>query len=179
MAKPLRTSSLEQFERHYVKPNPGRTLVVGSRVYRDKEDRRKRYPDCIGIDMQEGEGVDLVQDLEQPLDLGQVRSFAHVECMSVLEHSRKPWLMAANIERMLLVGGTLFVTAPFVWAVHGYPSDYWRFTEQGIRELFPCVEWETLLYAERTLTIDVKRTHIGDHPFFPRSEICAFGRLVR
>lgn len=179
MVKPLPMSSLEQFERDHVRPLPGRTLIVGSRVYRGKEDRRKRYPDCVGIDMQAGEGVDLVQDLELPLPLGQVRSFDHVECMSVLEHSRKPWLIAANIERMLKVGGTLYVTVPFVWAVHGYPSDYFRFTIAGVRELFPSVEWSAAVYAERTMVAEVKREHLNGHPFFPRSEVCAFGVLVR
>jgi SAM-dependent methyltransferase len=115
MDQPSRTiSALENFERLYVKPVDGKTLIVGSRVYRDKEDRRKRYADVVGMDMQEGEGVDIVQDLEESLHVGQLRSFAHVECMSVLEHSRRPWLLAANIERMLRPGGSIYVTVPFV-----------------------------------------------------------------
>lgn len=178
MDRPSHTiSALENFERLYVKPEQGKTLIVGSRVYRDKEDRRKRYTNVVGVDMQAGDGVDLVQDLEEPLQLGQLRSFAHVECMSVLEHSRRPWLLAANIERMLRAGGSLFVTVPFVWAVHGYPDDYWRLTESGLRELFPSIKWAALRYAAIDLVGDVKRTHIAEHPYFPRSEICGFGHL--
>lgn len=175
MGQPLPFSSIAEFERLYVRPREGRTAIIGSRVYRDKEDRRKRYSDCTGFDMLEGEGVDVIQDLEEPLQLGQIRSFDHVECMSVLEHSRRPWLLAANIERMLREGGTLYVTVPFVWAVHGYPSDYWRMTLEGIAELFPHVKWSARAYAAARLVHEVKRQPINGHPYFPRSDACAFG----
>jgi hypothetical protein len=175
--QPLRTSSVDRFEQLYVRPAEGRTLIVGSRIYREREDRRKRYADVIGVDMQEGPGVDWVQDLEEPVGFGHVRSYRHIECMSVLEHSRRPWLIAANLERMLMHGGTLYLTAPFAWAVHGYPSDYFRFTVAGLQSLFPSITWLAAQYAERTLVDEVKRTHIGSHPFLPRTEVCAFGRL--
>jgi len=31
----------------------------------------------------------------------------------------------------------VYVSVPFAWKFHGYPSDYWRFTPQAIRLLFP------------------------------------------
>jgi hypothetical protein len=33
--------------------------------------------------------------------------------------------------------GVLYVSVPFSWKFHAYPSDYWRFTPEGIRILFP------------------------------------------
>lgn len=169
-------SPAEAFERDFVQPHRGRTLIVGSQVYREKEDRRKRYPDATGVDMLAGPGVDVVANLEEALpDLG---LFAHIECMSVLEHSRRPWLLAANLERLLVRGGSIFVTVPFCWRYHGYPDDFWRFTVQGIGELFPSVEWKAAAYVHRDITADQKRLpiqKIGGFPYLPRTEVMAFG----
>jgi hypothetical protein len=120
---------------------PGRALVVGSKQYKGKADRRALYRDAIGLDLESGEGVDIVHDLEQPLppELGQ---FAHIDCASVLEHVQRPWLMAANIEDLMLPGATLFISVPFVWRVHAYPSDYWRMTVDALPILFPSVAWQ-------------------------------------
>lgn len=171
-------SSSEEFERDFVRARPGRVLVVGSQVYREKEDRRLRYPDVLGVDMLAGPGVDRVLDLEEALpdDLG---TFAHVECMSVLEHSRRPWLMAANLTILLEPGGTLFVAVPFVWRVHGYPSDYWRFTAEGVRELFPGITFSALRMGSSSLHKDEKlpARKMGRTPWFPRTETFAFGTL--
>ena len=77
-------------------PRNGRTLVVGSKVYGKKQDRRELYRKAVGVDLFEGDGVDFVHDMETPLPES-VGTFAHVDCVSVLEHVRRPWLMAANI----------------------------------------------------------------------------------
>lgn len=118
----------------------GRTLIVGSHVYEGREDDRARYKNAVGVDMIPGPGVDVVHDMEEPLPAG-LGTFAHIECFSVLEHSRRPWLLAANIERLLESGGTLWVTVPWMWRRHGYPSDYFRFTTEGIKAIFHGIQW--------------------------------------
>ena len=169
---------LFKFQEQYLRPRPGKALIVGSRIYVEKEDRRKRYADCVGVDMQPGPGVDRVLDLEEslPADFG---PFAHIECMSVLEHSRRPWLLAANLERVLEPGGSIFVAVPFVWRVHGYPDDYWRFTASGVRQLFPRVRWEAEAYAHSEISDGqhVPCVKLREWPFFARCEVCMFGHL--
>jgi SAM-dependent methyltransferase len=93
--------------------------------------------------MQAGEGVDLVHDLSQPIGF----RVAHVDCCSVLEHCDDPFAVARNLSDALLPGGTILLSVPFVWRVHAYPSDYWRFTVEGIRKLFPAIAWPYLAYA--------------------------------
>jgi SAM-dependent methyltransferase len=175
-------SSTEFFDT-YVRPAEGRVLVVGSKVYGLKAariDRRKLYAprETVGVDMLEGEGVDRVLNLEDPLpqDLGM---FTHIDCMSVLEHSRRPWLLAANLERLLLPGGTLFVSVPFVWRIHAYPDDYWRFTMAGVRELFPSIDWEQLAYVHINGITGRKIPHVlhDGGTFFGRTEVCGFGYI--
>lgn len=175
-ARPSPTSATARFEREYVRPATGRALIVGSRVYLDKEDRRERHADAFGVDMLDGPGVDRVLDLEQDLpdDLGQ---FDHVECMSVLEHSRRPWLLAANLERLMRPGATLFLTVPFMWRIHAYPSDHWRMTPEAVRLIFPGVTWDALMLASDTLGLGpkVKTIKKDEHPYFIRTETVGFG----
>jgi hypothetical protein len=171
---------LGSFEKKFVRPKKGKTLIVGSRLYGDgKPDRRLRYKDCVGIDMQEGDGVDLVHNLELPLPEYNA-SFAHVECMSVLEHCRRPWLMADTITTLMRPRASIFLTVPFVWRPHSYPSDYWRFTTKGVQELFPEIEWEVLEYSigfelAKGVFKQSVLTPTGVVPFLPRTEVLGFG----
>lgn len=173
-------SALEQFEQTYVRPRAGRTLIVGSQVYGGKEDRRARYANAVGIDMLPGEGVDRVLDLEEqlPADIGQ---FDHIECMSVLEHSRRPWLLAANLERLMAYGGTLFVSVPWLWREHSYPGDYQRFSGAGLRQLFRNIEWSAMMQASDELLPEkakIRAVKIDGHVFMARTETCGFGVLA-
>lgn len=167
------------FHKLYVRPTPGRVLIVGSRVYKYRADRRALYADVLGVDMAEGEGVDVVLDLEDslPEDLGK---FSHIECFSVLEHVRRPWLMAENLERLLVEGGSLHVQVPFVWRVHSYPSDYWRFTTEAIRSLFRNIKWAHLMYANTHLVEEGKVPLIfkDGFRFLARTQVFGFGRLT-
>ena len=145
----------------------------------EEEQIAQAFADALGVDMLPGDGVDRVLDLEEPLpdDIG---TFSHVECLSVLEHSRRPWKLAANLQRLLRDGGTFHVSAPFVWRVHGYPSDYFRFTREGVRSLFDRIAWVRLAYAH----VDLKHNDLqdavelpepGGHPYFARCEVVGFG----
>lgn len=58
-------------------------------------------------------------------------------CMDLLEHTENPFIIAKNISNSLKKGAYLFVTVPWVWELHYYPKDYWRFAPQGLEQLFP------------------------------------------
>lgn len=166
----------EQFEKTYRKPRDGRTLIVGSHVYAGREDRRKHYTEVVGVDAVAGPGVDLVLNLEDTLPEG-LGQFDHVECRSVLEHSRKPWLLAANLERLMVSHGTLDLSVPFVWWLHSYPSDLFRFTAEGVRSMFPGIEWKALMYANEALAERGKtpRKVIDGQVFIARTEVLGWG----
>lgn len=172
-------AAAEQFERRYVAPHQGRTLVVGSRIYGAKADRRRLYADAIGVDMLAGPGVDVVQDLEDTAAaVTALGRFNHIECLSVLEHSRRPWLLAKTLEKLLVRGGTLHLQVPFVWRLHDYPGDFWRFTAEALPVLFPSTEWRAIRYASDRLRPDAylpAQDGDGGQPYFPRCEVCGFG----
>jgi len=168
-------SPQEEFEERCA-PALGRTLIAGSFVVEGKPDRRKLYSNVVGVDMQPGPGVDLVRDLEETGD--ELGVFDHIECLSVLEHSRRPWILAANLEHMLRPGGTIFVAIPWVWRRHSYPSDYFRVLPDGIPMLFPRVRWEQLAYGADRLYKPSEKIPVvkkGSHPYLARAESFGFG----
>ncbi len=78
--------------------------------------------------------LDVMGDLERlPL---RGASVDHVLCMVVLEHTRNPHLVLAEIARVLKSKGSLRVVIPFLWEEHQAPHDYFRFTRYGARLLF-------------------------------------------
>lgn len=58
-----------------------------------------------------------------------------VLCTQVLEHSREPARMMAEMARVLKPGGYLILTAPQEWGLHQEPHDYFRFTCYGLMYL--------------------------------------------
>jgi hypothetical protein len=65
------------------------------------------------------------------------RRFGTIFCLSVMEHCKQPFVMAENLTRLLLPSGKICISAPFAYQFHAYPSDYWRFTHEGVKILFP------------------------------------------
>lgn len=53
----------------------------------------------------------------------------------VLEHVQDPFKAMNEIYRTLKPGGTLYCQLPFTIGYHPGPTDYWRFTKEGSREM--------------------------------------------
>lgn len=62
-------------------------------------------------------------------------SFDIVYSIAVLEHVRKPWIVADEITRILKPGGYIVLELPFLNVIHD-EHDYFRFTDKGIKSLF-------------------------------------------
>jgi SAM-dependent methyltransferase len=73
-------------------------------------------------------------------------SFDAVWCCAVLEHVRDPFAAAREISRVTRPGGEIWIEVPFVQPyhpsgiLHTHGGDFWRFTPEGLRELFPHFE---------------------------------------
>jgi SAM-dependent methyltransferase len=113
-------------------------LEVGSRLHDPAAwwlvNRDLAQGKWTGIDMQEGHGVDMVADIHM-LPPGWGDRFSGVLCSEVLEHVSRPWIAVPEIARVVRPGGWIVVTTLLTFHIHGYPSDYWRFTDQGLRLL--------------------------------------------
>lgn len=56
-------------------------------------------------------------------------------CCSVLEHTKQPWLVLPELRRILRPGGHIILSVPFMYYLHGWPHDYFRFTRFGLASL--------------------------------------------
>jgi ubiquinone/menaquinone biosynthesis C-methylase UbiE len=79
---------------------------------------------------------DILGDITNiPLKDGEVDA---VICKAVLEHVANPFLAVSEIHRILKPAGKCLGYVPFLYPIHaeaGKYGDYWRFTEQGLRNL--------------------------------------------
>ncbi len=118
-------------------------LEVGSKDYGAHQNVRGLVEpgEYVGLDMLDGEGVDHVLDLTSSFEeidecLGG-RKFNTIFCLSVMEHCTDPAAMGRSITHLLKPGGIAYISVPFIFKFHGYPSDYWRFTPEAVKVVCP------------------------------------------
>ncbi len=93
---------------------------------------------CVNVDLFPFLGVDVVADLTRlPFRDG---AFDGVLCEQVLEHVIDPKAVAVELERVTKPGGLIHVASPFLFPWHPSPSDYTRWTIEGLQNLFPHCE---------------------------------------
>lgn len=111
-------------------------LEVGSRMHGPGRwwivNRDLATGEWTGMDFQPGLNVDVVADLH---DLPQEWSgrFSGVLCSEVLEHVRHPDVALAGLVRCLRPGGLAIFTTLTAFPIHGFPDDFRRWTEAGLR----------------------------------------------
>ena len=89
--------------------------------------------DFIGTDFREGPGVDRVEDLRS-LSFGD-GEVGTALCLDTLEHCADPITACREMHRVVADGGVCAISSVMLFGIHGYPSDYWRFTPEGFRTL--------------------------------------------
>lgn len=148
-APPLGDINQKYYLRHFKPPVDGPVLEIGSKDYGSTMNFREDFPghEYVGLDLEEGPGVDVVADLTEGIGTLPEKHFGLVICCSVLEHTPRPWVMAENITRLVKSQGWLFMSVPWVWSYHAYPDDYFRFSFRGIETLFPAFEWDELTFS--------------------------------
>lgn len=89
---------------------------------------------CLNIDIQPADGVDIVADIHAlPNDIGQ---FDAIICTAVLQYCRNPFQVADEFLRVLKPGGLIFISAPWVQGYCPDTPDKWRFSGDGLKEIF-------------------------------------------
>jgi SAM-dependent methyltransferase len=118
-----------------------RVLELGT--LRSVEDRSTMHRDWVphageflGTDIEAGADVDLVADLHRLSEVAGSESFDVILSCSTFEHLKYPTLAAHEIMKTLRVGGLLFVQTHQSFPLHGYPSDFFRFSQDALASLF-------------------------------------------
>ncbi|MDQ6964651.1 MAG: class I SAM-dependent methyltransferase [Mariprofundales bacterium] len=65
-----------------------------------------------------------------------------VICTGVLEHLADAYLAVTEIDRVMRVGGEVYVELPWMQGIHASPNDFQRWTPEGCRRLFAAFEIE-------------------------------------
>ena len=138
LARWLRTQAAELAERE-----PFRVLDVGCGV-------KPYYPffasfasEYVGVDVVENPAAELLGPVEAlPVEDA---SFDVVLCTQVLEHCDDPAQAVRELRRVTRPGGRVLASTHGVQVYHPSPTDYWRWTHEGLRKLFADNgDWSTL-----------------------------------
>lgn len=95
----------------------------------------------VKSDVTEGYDVDVVADAHDLSPFAD-EEFDAVIAISVWEHLRKPWVAVEAVRRVLKKGGLIYVATHHAFPVHGYPSDYCRWTDEGLKAMFDEPQWK-------------------------------------
>jgi hypothetical protein len=158
-------SLFEEF-RGEVNRSEASVLEIGSRqVVPGGESKRSLFPNCsyVGFDCYKDANTDVVGDAHE-LSKFFGSEFDAVFSLAVLEHFAMPWVVAAEINKVLKVGGLTFHSTHFAFPLHERPWDFWRYTDQALRILFsPPLGFE-IIRCEYD-------TPARMHPDIPRQEL--------
>jgi SAM-dependent methyltransferase len=103
---------------------------------------RDVIPVTVGIDMRKGKGVDVICSVSDLKDHFKDGHFDSCVSAGTLEHVEDWKGFVNNTWDVVKEGGYLVMTMAGLWkGRHNYPNDYWRFTEDQIKEIYPTAEW--------------------------------------
>ena len=110
-------------------------------------DRRVLFPglEYVGCDIRPGPGVDRIENAHH-LSFSDA-SFGTVMLLETLEHLPRPKRAIMEARRVLRSDGLLLLSVPFNYRLHGFPSDYWRFTASGIYQMLSDFPWKSAISA--------------------------------
>jgi Methyltransferase domain len=117
---------------------PGvRILEVGSRnVTGGTSKKFFSQADYVGFDFYEGENVDVIGDAHKLSSYFGEQKFDLIMSSAVFEHFHMPWLVALEIQKLLRIGGHVFVETHFSFGTHERPWNFFQFSDMGLRALF-------------------------------------------
>lgn len=100
----------------------------------------------VGLDIEAGDGVDVVLDKPQAPFPFEDKSFDVIVSTSCFEHDQMFWKTFLEMVRTVKSDGYIYINAPSNGVYHGYPYDNWRFYPDSARAL---CEWaKTSGYAD-------------------------------
>lgn len=117
-----------------------RILEVGSREVTGISYARTKFDkaEYIGFDYYPGSNVDVVGDVHQLSSYFKPEDkFDIIFTSACFEHFAMPWIASVEIAKMLKVGGIVMVETHFSFGAHELPWNFFQFSDEGLRALFP------------------------------------------
>ncbi len=119
-----------------------KVLEIGTKQWGDTSHHHRRDILRIdgaswdGLDLEAGTDVTIISDLHTVADVVPPDTFDAVLCTSVLEHVRRPWVAAVQLASICKRGALLMLQTHQTFPYHPYPHDYYRFSREGLAEIF-------------------------------------------
>lgn len=123
-------------------------VEIGSRPASGQEEIADLRPllaghDFLGTDIQEGPGVDQVEDIHGLTFKDD--SIGSIFALDTLEHVADPIRGMQEVYRVLKPGGVTVITSHMFMPIHAHPWDYWRFTPEAFSLLLEPFESRLVL----------------------------------
>lgn len=114
-------------------------LEIGSRIVSPGSSSKRSLFESsasyTGFDYYPDSNTDVVGDAHKLSNYFD-RKFDAIFSISVFEHLAMPWKVALEINKLLNHGGISFHATHFSWPLHDQPWDFYRFSDNGLRNLF-------------------------------------------
>lgn len=127
--EPVGRYYIEEFLKENSQYITGRCLEFGDARYESFFPAVTKY-DVVSI--QPGPNVTFVCDIHKP-DIIPPETYDSIICTQVFEHLAHPETAAKAMFKILRPGGALLLTAPFINIIHYVPTDFRRFTPDGLK----------------------------------------------
>lgn len=135
-------SATKEVVSHILPHVRGRVLDLGAGMAKYKKIIAKNTTDYIACDVKKNENIDTVCDVTN-LNF-QPESFDTVISTQVFEHVDNPFIVTQEIKKVLKTGGIAIITAPFMFPYHSDPKDNFRFSREGLEEIFKSFDFEII-----------------------------------
>ena len=89
----------------------------------------------VGFDIVDGPNVDVLGDAHAFAEHFEPSSIDAVFSLSTFEHLAMPWVVVAQLNRVLRTGGLPYIGSHQTWPLHDSPWDFWRFSSSAWRAL--------------------------------------------
>lgn len=115
-----------------------KVLEIGSRCVSSQAHWKRFFPDVqyTGIDIIDGENVDLVADAHRLSEYFDKESFDLVLSFAVFEHLAMPWVVAEEISKVLKIGGHVAIETHFSYSEHELPWHFFQFNSNALESMF-------------------------------------------
>jgi hypothetical protein len=115
-----------------------RILEIGSREVTGKSSARALFSNAeyIGFDYYPGTNVDVVGDAHKLSQYFGEERFDIIYSSAVFEHLAMPWVVATEINKLLKVGGLVFVETHLSFSSHERPWHFFQFSDMALKVLF-------------------------------------------
>jgi SAM-dependent methyltransferase len=94
--------------------------------------KRQNY---LMADVEAGADVDVIADVHN-LPQDWTNRFNALVAVAVFEHLERPWIAAKEVARVLAPGGWCYISTHQTFPLHGYPSDFFRFSKEALTLIF-------------------------------------------